>query len=236
MNEPPLARQAMKHVLELSDSEDEANQYNYKRAKMNGNEPKLDMGKGKGKEEEKDQRGGDDGDGEEEKWYYCNSDGHLVIVDSPKPKVKSNEASGSRAGTGSPNRIAERAGQYQGRGGHLAFAGGSSKAAQAEIDPLDEKVATVCSIIPDVVPTYVRDLLRQPQYETVELVVEALLTDSSYPRRETIEIPRTGDKPEESDEDDQQTLRQEAKTWMNVEDRVAKGKAYENAAFVKSSL
>jgi len=43
------------------------------------------------------------------------------------------------------------------------------------------------------------------------------------------------EKPEESDEDDQQTLRKEAKTWMSIEDRVAKGKSYENAAFVQIS-
>jgi hypothetical protein len=132
------------------------------------------------------------------------------------------------------------AGGGRATGAGLAFAGGSSKAAQLATDPLDGAVETVCAIIPDVVPTYVRDLLRMERYGpgNVEMVVEALLTDSSYPKKVDDKHAGNGGRGETlndlegegEDDAEEDAVQREGKVWMEYKSRKSGGRDYEAAA------
>ncbi|GAA5899738.1 hypothetical protein JCM6882_005425 [Rhodosporidiobolus microsporus] len=113
----------------------------------------------------------------------------------------------------------------------------------------DQAVATVCSILPDVLPSYVRDLLRLEMYGpgNVELVVEALLSsETGYPKREEEEKGGKGkgkgkekaaDEDEgvqEKDEDEEAAeVERTAKRWVETSGRKAGGKTYEDAALAQ---
>jgi hypothetical protein len=236
-----------KHVIEISDDEDEDyNNYKpaHKRVKTDGVGGANKKGKQRADQLEEDDpwatiekgaKGGENG------WFYCNSEGELVIFDSP-PKPK---GTGSGAQTG--QEPVGGSGQLQndhelvngaGGGGHrrptgaaLAFAGGSSKAAQP-VDPLDEAVETVCQIIPDVVPTHVRDLLRSNS-GNVEQVLEALFSDPTYPKRGDKDKSEAEaiveDDLDVGDEEDE-LIQKEGKVWMEVKNRKPGNRDYEAAA------
>ncbi|GAA5944602.1 E3 ubiquitin-protein ligase RNF216 [Sporobolomyces koalae] len=257
---PPRRPPELKHDLVLSD-DDDLNTLAYKvprkRAKFDNDldrnkltaagEPRLDLHtderaqrKDKGKARVQDGPPKQDQQGEDPEWY-CNSDGELVLVDSPVKKknhIDQPKASGSKAEETKQGDIGHR---VAGRVPPLAFAGGSTKAARVPFDPLDEAVATVCSIIPDVAPTHVRDLLKMPLFGPgkVELVIESLLTHPTYPRKADDPGGRQGkdrsddntELEEAMDQDDlDDKVRKDSEVWLDTKQRKALGREYEQAA------
>ncbi|GAA6031635.1 hypothetical protein JCM8097_006559 [Rhodosporidiobolus ruineniae] len=120
-----------------------------------------------------------------------------------------------------------------------------------EVDPLDASVSTVCSILPDVLPSYVRDLLQLPMYGpgNVELVIEALFeAEGKYPKLGEEEEKAVGgvegkgkgkgkekEVEKTQEERDEETMRK-AKMWVEKGDRQAGGKNYEEAALAQLYL
>ncbi|GAA6006084.1 hypothetical protein JCM11491_002026 [Sporobolomyces phaffii] len=261
MNAPllPPARAHRPAAIDVSDNDvddeyDRLGRAERKRKRSNG---PVGNSSGNAKDVNGQQNGSGGRDGkrarfDEADWGYYDSDGDLVLDgdDSPAKPFRRSPArdeprrddfgplsSSPGRGGGGP-RAGGRA-----TGAGLAFAGGSSKAAQHATDPLDDAVETVCAIIPDVVPTHVRDLLRMEANGpgNVELVVEALLTDSSYPKR-------VDDKPagnhgstshaeeqdgEETGDEEEDVVQKEGKAWMDTKGRKSGDRDYEAAALMQ---
>lgn len=257
MEEGPRFRR--KHVIELSEDEDEgygsydASRHHRKRAKFDDASDKDTKGKGAANEPRAGCSGGGGGaskprTSEQKKHdasYFLDANGHVVVPDSP-PKPKARHGPSRAEGGAGDVADASRAGYSghqpsapQGQVASHAFAGGSSRAAQlAAVDPLDEAVATVCAIVPDVVPTHVRDLLRR-HGGNVELVVDSLLADANYPKRQDDKhAPNAanalGDdrnQPEGDLEDvEDDSVQKEGKVWLDVKNRKPGGRDYEAAA------
>ncbi|GAA5965119.1 hypothetical protein JCM3765_004865 [Sporobolomyces pararoseus] len=239
----PLPPRGPKHVLDLSDDEDQGHTgYKIPRKKNKRNDQEGEKGKGKGKAYLGLGAMDVDGDDEEGAFYYCNSDGELVIVDSPlkaKPggsqvKLEGSAAAGEAGGTGK-GKDAHQDFELPGGGGgtqraNEAVVAGGSKAAQLEVDPLDEAINTVCSIIPDVAQSHVRELLRFGS-STVEMVIESLLSDPNYPKKDQPSVGREREAaPDDGDEDLEEDVQKEGKTWLEVESRKPLGRDYEFAA------
>ncbi|CEQ40669.1 SPOSA6832_02302 [Sporobolomyces salmonicolor] len=248
---PPQPRPAAKHVIDLSEDLD-AGAYPLtsaaKRRRTRGDgratEAKADKsegGKGKGKARINTPLLECDGRANsklQEDGWRLDDDGDMLILDdfdSLQPKA------GTSAGGG----------DYFAKGKHAALsweAGVFSKAASRADDPLDDSVATILAIIPDVAPIYVRDLLRMPLYGlgNVELVIEALLNDEQYPKKDEAggsnanakakgkgkarEVEAT---PEASEEEDDAEVRRQANVWMDSSMRKPLGKVYEDAALAQ---
>ncbi|GAA5837490.1 hypothetical protein JCM11251_002121 [Rhodosporidiobolus azoricus] len=112
----------------------------------------------------------------------------------------------------------------------------------------DEAVAIVCSILPDVLPSYVRDLLKLEVCGpgNVELVVEMLLSsENGYPKRQVEERAKgkgkrkrkgkekasEGEEPDARDEDEEAAeVERNAKRWLDTSGKKFGGRAYEDAA------
>ncbi|GAA5897292.1 hypothetical protein JCM5296_000992 [Sporobolomyces johnsonii] len=247
---PPQPRPAAKHVIDLSDDSDDgayasASTAKRRRTTAGGRAAAAIADKGaggKGKGKARDDTWLPESDARansklrEDAWRL-DDDGDMLIFDefdSPQPK----------AGTSADN------GNYGATGKRAALpwaVGGSSKAAARADDALDEAVATILAIIPDVVPTYVRDLLRMPLCGpgNVELVIEALLNDDQYPKKDEAggsnakgkgkerEVEAT---PEAFEEEDDAEVQRQAKVWLDSSTRKPLGKVYEDAALAQLYL
>ncbi|GAA5953831.1 hypothetical protein JCM21900_005486 [Sporobolomyces salmonicolor] len=251
---PPQPRPAAKNVIDLSEDLD-AGAYPLtsaaKRRRTRGDgratEAKADKsegGKGKGKARINTPLLECDGRANsklQEDGWRLDDDGDTLILDdfdSPQPKA------GTSAGGG----------DYFAKGKHAALsweADVPSKAASRADDPLDHAVATILAIIPDVAPIYVRDLLQMPLYGlgNVELVIEALLNDDQYPKKDEVGGSNANAKakgkgkaraveatPEASEEEDDAEVRRQAKVWMDSSTRKPLGKVYEDAALAQLYL
>ena len=241
----PLPPRGAKHFLEISDDEDEGRMgYKIPRKKHKGNNREGEKGKGKaylglGAMDVDGSVGND----EEGALYYCNSDGELVIVETPKQAKPSGsqvkfaglngggEASGSGNGKDAYLKLEEPGGGEDVRRANGAVVvGGSSKAAQLNFDPLDESINTVCSIIPDVAPSHVRELL-QVSSSTVEMVIESLLSDPNYPKKSQASSgPDKGGVLDDKEDESEDHLEKEGKVWLEVASRKPLGRDYESAA------
>ncbi|GAA5969582.1 hypothetical protein JCM11641_008168 [Rhodosporidiobolus odoratus] len=118
---------------------------------------------------------------------------------------------------------------------------------------LSEAAQIVCSILPDVLPSYVNDLLELELYGpgNVELVLEALFgMEGKYPKREEEEEKAAGagakGKGKErvnveedagvSQEEEDAEIERKAKQWVETSGRKAGGKTYEDAALAQLYL
>ncbi|GAA6060234.1 hypothetical protein JCM10212_003474 [Sporobolomyces blumeae] len=229
-------------------------------------EPGLPGAKGKGKGKDKVQT--DDGEG-----WYLDSDGDLLILDEPYLKARPPNYNEDQGGGGA-NGIDPQPGPSAGssasasnrRDGLVDNARASTSANAAPrprspspppppppppppIDFFEEKVETIVAIIPDVDPAYVRELLRLPLHgpENVELVLEALLADASYPRRgdDSPKASRANDKGKEKAKEQQQraqdadaddALTKEGNAWFDVASRQPASGLYATAALAQLYL
>ncbi|BGP18474.1 hypothetical protein JCM10213_001211 [Rhodosporidiobolus nylandii] len=194
-----------------------------------GLELRAGQGKGKGKADAAgagaiDLSGGGKGKSVQLNLDFEDDDGDLVFDDVPAKLAPAPLASGSGA----------------------AHSSSGDGAPSGAVD-YGESVATICSILPDVLPSYVEGLLKLPMYGpgNVELVMEALFSaEGAYPKREeggvssgsaagkgkekAVEVEDVKDEGEEDAE-----IERKAKAWVDTSGRKPLGKAYEDVALAQ---
>ncbi|GAA5859456.1 hypothetical protein JCM8547_006832 [Rhodosporidiobolus lusitaniae] len=204
-------------------------------------------GKGKGKAKAIELSDDDDDDEEDDMVEYAlrgryndveilDGEGDLIMDHAPTPQPRPRSPSplhdvdvGAQAGP---------SGATDGGGGGPAPPGDNDPSLLASLD-------TICSILPDVSPSYVSGLLVHPLYGpgNVELILEALFAnEGKYPKREGRGTDEKGkgkavEVEEERDEErEDQEIERKAKVWVKKEGREAGGKAYEDAALAQLYL
>lgn len=91
----------------------------------------------------------------------------------------------------------------------------------------DDAMTTILSIIPDVLPSHVLSLLRQPLYSSkAELVIEQLFTDDNYPKVDK----GSGSKGKKREREEDDEGKSSGRNYLEVNGRANLGRAYEDAA------
>lgn len=97
----------------------------------------------------------------------------------------------------------------------------------------DTALATILSIIPDVLPSHVLSLLRQALYSgKAELVIEELLSGNKYPTVEKSSGSKGKKREREPDEGEKEDKVEAGRNYLEVKGRKTMGKEYNDAAFV----
>lgn len=92
----------------------------------------------------------------------------------------------------------------------------------------DDAMATILAIIPDVLPSHVFSLLRQPLYSgKAELVIEELLSSASYPK---VEKPSGSKGKKREREEEKEEDKSNGRNYLEVKGRQSMGKPYLDAA------
>lgn len=91
----------------------------------------------------------------------------------------------------------------------------------------NDAMSIILSIIPDVLPSHVLSLLRQPLYSNkAELVIEELLTNDKYPKLEK----GSGSKGKKREREEEDEDKSSGRNYLEVKGRQTLGRVYEAAA------